>query len=216
VLAFTAYSYRLRSNMDKQIASFDSETWYETVTETEDENIEVIDIDETVNAEAEKSTEKAPPEFQPAIVTSAAPEKVAEKEEFKMEMPCNGNVISPCSVDELVFCETMQDWRTHNGLDIAGNIGDQVKAAEAGVVSEVYSDELLGTVVVIDHENGISSLYANLQNPDFISVGAKVAKGDIIGGIGKSGSLEANLEPHLHFEVIADGEYKNPKDMIKN
>ena len=202
--------------MDRQIASFDSEKWYETTAEAEDENVEVIDIDEAVNDEVEKKTEKAPPEFQPAIVTSAAPEKIAEKEEFKMERPCSGKVISPCSVDELVFCETMQDWRTHNGLDIAGNIGDQVKASEAGVISQVYSDELLGTVVVIDHENGISSLYANLQNPDFIDVGAKVEKGDIIGGIGKSGSLEANLEPHLHFEVIANGEYKNPNDMIKN
>ena len=202
--------------MDRQIASFDSEKWYETTAEAEDENVEVIDIDEAVNAEVEKRTEKAPPEFQPAIVTSAAPEKIAEKVEFKMEMPCSGKVISPCSVDELVFCETMQDWRTHNGLNIAGNIGDQVKASEAGVISQVYSDELLGTVVVIDHENGISSLYANLQNPDFIGVGAKVEKGDIIGGIGKSGSLEANLEPHLHFEVIANGEYKNPNDMIKN
>lgn len=205
--------------MNRQIASFESDAWREAAIEENIEDIEVIDVDKATENEPEiaEKPATAASDFQPAVVTSApAPEPVAEKAEFSLSMPCSGSIISPCSVDELVFCETMQDWRTHNGLDIAGKVGDQVKASEAGVVSQVYSDELLGTVVVLDHENGISTLYANLQSPDFISVGTKVEKGDIIGGIGESGSLEANLQPHLHFEVIADGEYKNPSEMIKN
>ena len=139
-----------------------------------------------------------------------------EKAKFVLEMPHSGEVIAPCSVDELLYSETMKDWRTHNGIDIAAKLGDQVKAAESGVVSKVFKDDLLGVVVTIDHENGILSNYANLQSEDFIKVGTKVKKGDIIGGVGKSGALEETLSEHLHFEVVSNGEYKDPKDFLNN
>ena len=150
------------------------------------------------------------------VETAAEVKGETEKPKFVMEMPHGGAIIAQCSVDNLVYSETMKDWRTHNGIDIAAKVGDQVKAAEAGVVSKVYKDDLYGVVVTIDHENGVLSTYANLQSVDFIKVGTKVKKGDIIGGVGECGALEANLEPHLHFEVIADGDYKDPKEFLKN
>ena len=154
-------------------------------------------------------------ETPPAVVeTSAPPAQRTETPKFSMELPCAGTIIADCSIEDLVYCSSMNDWRTHNGLDIAGKIGEQVKAAESGVVSQVYKDDLLGVVVVVDHGNELSSLYANLQNEDFITVGTEVQKGDIIGGIGECGALEANLEPHLHFEVLSNDEYKNPMDFL--
>jgi len=108
----------------------------------------------------------------------------------------------------------MDDWRTHNGVDIAAAVGDPVKAAEDGVVSKVYEDEFLGIVVEVDHQNGITSLYGNLQNIDFISTGVKVKQGDIIGGVGTPGALEADLDPHLHFEVMCNGQLKDPSEYI--
>lgn len=198
--------------MNQQISAFEGDSWQQTAFE----EAEVTATEET--SKPALSAEVLPEEktIPKAVETSAKPAPKTETPQFAMQMPCEGEVIAPCSVDELVFCESMDDWRTHNGLDIAGALGDQVRAAEAGTVSQVYKDELLGVVVVVDHGNQISSLYGNLQSEDFINVGTKVEKGDVIGGIGEAGVLEANLEPHLHFEVMTNGEYKNPAEMIKN
>ncbi len=208
IAGFSIYSSHLRGEMNEQIASFDQSTWQEVISEPE---VEIVDVDQLPEDTPTPIPEKFNPE---TVVTAAAPVEKTEVPKFSMDFPVDGEVIAPCSVDELVFCESMQDWRTHNGTDIAAKIGDQVKAAESGKVSQVYKDELLGIVVVLDHGNNISSLYGNLQSLDFIKVGTEVQKGDIIGGIGDSGILEAKSGPHLHFEVISNGEYQNPEKFI--
>lgn len=213
IVGFSIYSGKLRADMEERNASFEEIPW-DAVSSLEE--VEVIDVDgETIPKKTETpvtSFEKVPE----VVETAAAAEPKSERAKFVMELPHSGEVIAECSIDELVYSETMNDWRTHNGIDISAKVGDQVKAAEAGIVSKVYKDDLYGVVVTIDHENGILSNYANLQSVDFIKVGTKVKKGDIIGGVGESGSLEANIQPHLHFEIISQGDYKNPKDFLNN
>ncbi len=208
ITGFSIYSSHLKNEMNEQLASFDHSSLQDVISESE---IEVVDIDElSENQNAENDYEFNPE----TVITSAPAAQNTEVSEFSMDFPIDGKVITACSVDELVFCESMQDWRTHNGTDIAAKIGDPVKAAESGKVSQVYKDDLLGVVVVLEHGNNISSLYGNLQSTDFISVGTEVQKGDIIGGIGDSGILEAKSGPHLHFEVISNGEYQDPEKFI--
>lgn len=203
VVGFTIYSNQLRNNIENQAMSFDEEAWQEAVKEA-GEQIEVIELDDEETAETVK----------PVVATPQQKPKTEEKV-FQMVFPMDGQIIGKCSLDDLVFCETMEDWRTHNGTDISGKIGDAVKASEDGVVSNVVKDELLGVVVEIDHGNGITSLYGNLQSFDFIKVGTKVKKGDIIGGVGNPGTLEANQGPHLHFEIKEKGKYQNPEEFLK-
>ena len=208
ITGFTIYSSHLREKMNEQIASFDQSSWQDVISNSE---IEVVDIDDISTEDAAPSHEEFNPE---TVITSAPAAEKTEVPKFSMDFPIDGEIIAACSVDELVFCESMDDWRTHNGTDIAAKIGDPVKAAESGKVSQVYKDDLLGIVVVLDHGNEISSLYGNLQSADFIKVGTEVEKGDIIGGIGVSGVLEAKSGPHLHFEVISNGEYQDPEKFI--
>ncbi len=216
VVGFYVYARNLQTSVQKDMLSFDENAWQEAVAES---GVEVIDVD-VIEEKDQPDTKFQPPKEQtqtqkpmdePAVETTAEAEP-----EFAMIMPCQGKVVADCSVDELVYCAAMDDWRTHNGMDIAAPRGNQVKAAESGVVSKVYEDELLGIVVEIEHQDGISSVYANLQNIDFISAGTEVSRGDIIGGVGSPGALEANTEPHLHFEVLVNGEYKNPAEYIKD
>ncbi len=207
ITGFSIYSSHLRNEMNSQISAFDQESWQEVISESE---AEIIDVDN-----AAKPTHTEPVEFNPeTVITSAPAVQEVKATEFSMDFPLDGEVIAKCSLDELVFCESMQDWRTHNGTDIAAKVGDSVKAAESGTVTEVYQDDLLGVVVVLDHGNNVSSLYGNLQNRDFIKVGTTVQKGDIIGGVGDSGILEAKSGPHLHFEIVSNGEYVNPEEYI--
>ncbi len=211
-VGFLIYSYSLKDKMDKQLATFEPSAWQETVSETE---VEVVDIDKLPQNNNSVSNSAISDKFDPEVVMTSAPATPkTETPKFSMDFPIDGEIIAPCSVDELVFCDSMQDWRTHNGTDIAAKIGAPVKAAESGKVSQVYQDDQLGVVVVLDHGNNISSLYGNLQSLDFIQVGTEVQKGDIIGGIGDSGILEASSGPHLHFEVMSNGEYVDPEDMV--
>lgn len=215
MVGFYVYARNMQTSLENDVVSFDEQAWQEAVTES---GIEVIDVDEknekenksTTEPVKEKKTEETVTPLEEAVQTATESEP-----EFAMIMPCEGAVIADCSLEELVYCAAMEDWRTHNGVDIQASEGDSVKAVESGVISKVYDDELLGVVVEVEHQNGISTLYGNLQSLDFISAGTKVSRGDIIGGVGKAGDLEANSEPHLHFEVMVNGEYKNPSEYIK-
>ncbi len=223
VVGFYVYARYLQTSRENDILSFDENAWQEAVAES---GVEVIDVDvieeknKTQNQET-KSLENNEIKHQQSVLQQQTEEAVVEttadaEPEFAMIIPCQGEIVQDCSVEELVYCAAMDDWRTHNGIDIAAAEGDPVKASESGVVAKVYEDEFLGVVVVVDHKDGISSTYANLQSLDFISAGTKVSRGDIIGGVGKPGALEANSQPHLHFEVLAGGQYKNPMEYIAN
>lgn len=136
----------------------------------------------------------------------------AENSKIKLDMPCIGGIIKEYSMDELLYSNTMEDWRTHSGIDIAADTGTQVKAAADGITEQVYTDEILGNVIIINHGNGIKTLYGNLQSSDYIEVKRPVKKGDIIGGIGTSSAEERSDEPHLHFEVLKDDEPVSPDE----
>lgn len=98
--------------------------------------------------------------------------------------------------------------RIHKGIDIAGPgcNGAPIVAACDGVVVRADSYGTYGKCVIIDHGNGVETLYAHLSSFS-VSVGDVVSAGDKIGKIGSTGNTTG---PHLHFEVHVDGECVNP------
>ncbi|MBC7875835.1 MAG: M23 family metallopeptidase [Anaerolineales bacterium] len=98
----------------------------------------------------------------------------------------------------------------HNGLDFAGNEGEGVYAADAGVI--VYSgwnDYGYGNMIMIDHGNGFQSLYAHLSEI-YRGCGQSVGQGEAIGAVGSTGRSSGS---HLHFELMA-GVKVNPFDYL--
>jgi murein DD-endopeptidase MepM/ murein hydrolase activator NlpD len=130
--------------------------------------------------------------------------------------PLNGYVSKQHNPDIPEFSVAMNDYRTHAGIDIDGDIGVNVKTVADGIVAEVTDDPLMGRTVVIDHANGIRSIYMNLQEavPQNITAGAEVKSGDVIGGVGYTSLIEMTDVPHLHFEMMKNGSYVNPYDYI--
>ena len=128
--------------------------------------------------------------------------------------PINGEVRNPFSVDELVFSNTMEDWRVHTGADISGSLGTLVSAIGAGVVEDVYFDEMMGNTVLINHGGETYSVYKNLAEKLNVSIGDVVAAGDVIGAIGYSAEAEIADTPHLHLEVIRAGAQIDPLDIL--
>ncbi len=133
------------------------------------------------------------------------------------KMPVLGEIIKGYYADSLVFSETMQDYRTHSGVDISGKLGEKVCAYTDGVVSKIENDPFMGTTVEISHEGGVVSVYKNLsaELPEGIAVGVSVQAGDVIGLIGETAILEVGDEPHLHFEIWANGECINAEKEIE-
>lgn len=124
--------------------------------------------------------------------------------------PVKGEVIHDFSLEVLAYDETMGDWRTHCGLDIAADVGTQVLAVSTGTVEEVYADDLMGTTVVIDHGNGLRSMYCNLAAIPTVEVGDEVSTGDIIGSVGTTALAENSRASHLHLEMSKDGAEVDP------
>lgn len=128
--------------------------------------------------------------------------------------PLKGEVLMAFSMDQLVYSPTLADWRTHDGVDISAKPGAPVLAATAGTVSSVEDDPLMGTTVVIDHEGGYTTTYANLQAKPTVQPGDLVTAGQIIGAVGTTASAEAAQSPHLHFSVARDGEAVDPGEFL--
>ena len=147
------------------------------------------------------------PEEEPAVETVAEllPQVVS---------PLDGTTVTVFSMSELMYDETMADWRTHEGLDIQAAEGDAVKTAAAGEVTSFTRDELMGTTVCVSHSGGYVTRYSSLQENPPISQGQQLAAGDIVGYVGTA-AAEATMGPHLHFAVEKDGDLIDPQEYVK-
>lgn len=116
--------------------------------------------------------------------------------------PVQGEVLRDFSLEVFAYDDTMGDWRTHDGLDIAATLGAPVCACGAGTVTEVSNDPMLGTTVTVDHGRGMESRYANLAEGVSVQVGDPVEAGTVLGTVGTTGIAESASPSHLHFEMI--------------
>ena len=74
----------------------------------------------------------------------------------------------------------------------------------------------IGLTVVIEHNNGYSTVYSNLLKAEFVTAGESVKKGQTIGTVGNTATFEISDEPHLHFEITKDGTNLDPELYLKN
>jgi septal ring factor EnvC (AmiA/AmiB activator) len=92
------------------------------------------------------------------------------------------------------------------GIDIAARIGDEVRAVEGGVVVKADWFKGYGRLVIIEHKDGMYTLYGNLSQVD-VNNGDRVERGKVIGLAGDTGSLKGSK---LYFEVRRNGEAEDP------
>ena len=155
---------------------------------------------------ASATTQKgSTPKMVAANSQTQAAQQMAAKKIDKLMLPVQGEIIVTYAKDTMVFSKTMNDWRIHEGIDIKGDVGTQVKAGADGIVEKAYKDDKLGFTIIINHGNGIQTKYCNLSSIDMVKEKQAVKMGDVIGGIGETAAYESADLPHLHFEVIENG-----------
>ncbi len=106
------------------------------------------------------------------------------------------------------FHPILQRIKAHQGVDLAAPSGTRIKASGDAIVNFVGQKGGYGNVIILKHENGVSTVYGHLSRfADGLHKGEKVAQGDLIGFVGMTGLATG---PHLHYEFMVNGEHRDP------
>ena len=140
---------------------------------------------------------------------------VETKKEITFVKPTEGDIICEYAKDNLIYSETLKEWITHTAIDIKADKTSVIKASADGIVKSIVNDPRYVLTVIIEHDEGYETVYANLLTAEFVVVGEEVAQGQTIGTAGNTASFESSMECHLHFELIKDGEYLDPAIYLK-
>ena len=106
------------------------------------------------------------------------------------------------------FHPILQRIKAHQGVDLAAPIGTRIKASGDAIVDFVGQKGGYGNVIVLKHENHVSTVYGHLSRfADGLHKGEKVTQGDVIGFVGMTGLATG---PHLHYEFMVNGEHRDP------
>lgn len=128
---------------------------------------------------------------------------------FPNKWPVNSTSISSNYGHRIDPISSGSEW--HEGIDIPADFGSPVYASAAGTVEFADWNGGYGRYVRIDHGNGYKTAYGHMSGLATTS-GHKVAKGEIIGFVGSSGY---STGPHVHFEVISEGQAIDPFYVLK-
>lgn len=99
----------------------------------------------------------------------------------------------------------------HPGIDIAVPAESYVRAAGAGTVVDVGEDPVYGRYVLLEHADGYRSLYGHASET-LVEIGRRVERNEVIA---LSGSTGRSTAPHLHFEILKDGEPVDPLELVR-
>lgn len=116
--------------------------------------------------------------------------------------------------DELIYNATLKQWETHNGIDFTSSSGSSVYSILDGTVVDVYSNLLEGSVVVVEHDDGITSTYGSLDSSLKVKKGDIVSRGQVLGTISANAGNELDAGAHLHFSMTDNGKKIDPASYL--
>ena len=197
-----------------------------SVEEAEKEKEKKVEEEKNANAEVKEKTENTKTTSIQSAATSEANQNVETsanatkketivRKELEFQKPVEGEITQKFAKDSLIYSSTLAEWVTHMGIDIKADKATVVNSAEEGIVKSIKNDPRYGLTIVISHQDGFETIYANLLSSEFVKEGDKVTKGQAIGTVGNTGVFESAEEPHLHFEILKDSTQVDPSIYLK-
>ena len=182
----------------------------EPVNEQAEVKLSGIENENTDNEDISENSDKEE-------IPSEAPTVTSESVRSQRVCPTGENkkIISEYSMNNMVYFETLKDWRLHKGTDYAADKGQEIYSISDGLVSAVVKNELYGDGVELEYKNGFKATYYGIKPDGNISVGARIKAGDVVGTVTEI-PCEKSLEAHIHLEMTKDGQYVNPETCLNN
>lgn len=173
---------------------------------------------ETADVIKEQAVDEPDKVAEPEVVDSRENESIkpdppASAPEYIV--PVAGEIIMDHSMDMPIYWQTLDQYMTHSGIDIASPLGTPVQACADGTVTKIEENDRMGVTVEINHGNDLISVYSNLASDGLIELGEVLVQGTVIGKVGHSAMFEFQSPPHLHFEMRQGDEPVDPKNYIK-
>lgn len=183
---------------------------------TTNETTNVTPKETNTNTKSSKKLQKNKQIDEPdtKIESNNKAEGVETKKEITFVKPVEGEIICEFAKDNLIYSETLKEWITHTAVDIKADKTSVIKAAADGIVRSIVNDPRYGLTVIIEHDDGYETIYSNLLTAEFVVEGEEVKQGQTIGTAGNTAAFESEMECHLHFEMLKDGEYVDPSIYI--
>lgn len=149
---------------------------------------------------------------EPAAEEPAAPLSFGAGD--SLQLPVVGKVIMNYSMDKAVYHGTMQQYRYNPALIVAAEEGDIITAAAEGIVTDIYKDAQTGNTIVFDLGDGYVLTYGQLEDIA-VSVGDRVAAGDLVGKVAKPTIYYTEEGANVYFKLTKDGVPMNPLDKVQ-
>lgn len=150
------------------------------------------------------------PDPEPVITPTVTPEETVVSFIMPVENPLSVELYS----ETMAYNSTLKRYSSHLATDFFASEGSPVLAVYNGVVEAVENSLLKGVSVVINHGNGLKTVYNSLEDADEVSVNDVIKQGDVIGHVSTTNRQESAEGAHLHFEVIENGNSINPSKYL--
>lgn len=211
-VAITFKAYNLFAKEDYELYAkdnIDENQTVSTISNSKDTSSKIED-----NSSIENNTTNAA-EGKVSTNSTSSKQTQTTVKPLSFSKPINGEIQKQYSIDKVIYSKTLELWKTHDGIDIAADIGTNVKSIEKGTIEKVYEDSFYGTTIVIDHGQGYKSSYSNLDKNISVKEKQTVNKGQVIGKISNTAIGEIKDEPHLHFTLFKNNNNVDPTYIFK-
>lgn len=201
------------NNLNQMASNSNNSTDVTSSSEKKENTTNGVKTNSEINKADESDTKSS--ETNPTTDNNKKSNIIETKKEITFVRPTEGEIICEYAKENLIYSETLKEWITHTAIDIKADKTSVIKASADGVVKSIVNDPRYGLTVVIEHDDGYETVYANLLTAEFVVAGEEVTQGQTIGTAGNTASFESSMECHLHFELIKDGEYLDPAIYLK-
>jgi murein DD-endopeptidase MepM/ murein hydrolase activator NlpD len=177
-------------------------------TESEEELTALQTEEETAAQETQQTEEVA------AVETISSESTLHFSADTPLEWPVSGEVLMEYSMDHTVYFATLDQYKYNPAVILSGEVNEKIKAAAAGRVSDISTNEETGRTITMDIGDGYELVYGQVKEEQ-VAVGDYVTAGTVIGYVAQPTKYYASEGSNLYLQMLKDGEAVDPGEFFQ-